>query len=106
MWQQSTCAAFLDSRIRCDRTFRDRKEVGRLNFEARDKGFEILQGTSFEILEEKLFGIPYYTRSIRVSNHPNFPEITAASQNGQMLVMSTLTDAPQFGQVCDVIVPG
>jgi hypothetical protein len=34
------------------------------------------------------------------------PLITAASQKGQMLVMSTLTDAPQFGQLCDVIVPG
>src|ERR1700694_2311809 len=47
-----------------------------------------------------------YTRSMRVSNQPNLPLITAASQKEQMLVMSTLTDAPQFGQVCDVIVPG
>jgi hypothetical protein len=46
------------------------------------------------------------TRSIRVNNQPNFPLMTAASQNGQMLVMSTFTDAPQFGQTCEVIVPG
>jgi len=65
-----------------------------LNFEARDKGFEILQRFAS------------YTRSIRVNNQPNFPEITAASQKGQMLVMSTLTEAPQLGQVCEVIVPG
>jgi hypothetical protein len=46
------------------------------------------------------------TRSIRVNNQPNLPLMTAASQKGQMLVMSTLTDAPQFGQACDVMVPG
>ncbi len=47
-----------------------------------------------------------YTRSMRVNNQPNFPLMTAASQKGQMLVMSTLTEAPQFGQACEVIVPG
>jgi hypothetical protein len=45
-------------------------------------------------------------RSIRVNNQPNFPLITAASQKGQMLVMSTLTAAPQLVQLCEVMVPG
>ena len=43
---------------------------------------------------------------MRVSNQPNFPLMTAASQKGQMLVISTLTEAPQFGQACAVMVPG
>src|ERR1700681_1410663 len=47
-----------------------------------------------------------YTRSMRVNNQPNLPLITAASQNGQMLVMSTLTDAPQLGHACEVTAPG
>src|ERR1700736_1480586 len=51
-------------------------------------------------------GWGHYTRSILVNNQPNFPLITAASQKGQMLVMSTLTAAPQFGHACAVIVPG
>ena len=46
------------------------------------------------------------TRSMRVNNQPNFPLMTAASQKGQMLVMSTLTDAPQLGQACEVMFPG
>ena len=45
-------------------------------------------------------------RSTLVNNQPNLPLMTAASQKGQMLVMSTLTEAPQFGHACEVIVPG
>jgi len=43
---------------------------------------------------------------MRVNSQPNFPLMTAASQKGQMLVMSTLTEAPQLGHACEVIVPG
>jgi len=42
---------------------------------------------------------------MRVSDQPNLPLITAASQKGQMLVRSTFTGAPQLGQASAVMFP-